>query len=286
MNDVFQAFQTFLSGGFDYISLAVYYSVIIIILVLVYKIITMIFKRILYSFTKTKKERSNTIVFFHLWRYVYIAFSILILMFATTGSFEGLGYSTALLSAAIGWALQRPITGIAGWFMIVVSKPFRIGDRISIGALKGDVINITLTHIYIGEIGGTIGGDERSGRTILVPNSVLFESNIINYTHTDDFIMDEVSVVITHKSNLEKAKKMWMEAAVNATKKFGEKSASLTTRTFFHEDGMTLIVRYKTHTEEREKVKSDIVQGIYEAVKRSKDVEFAYHHSVVAEQKL
>lgn len=275
---IFETFQAFISGSFDYVSVALYYVVIIIGVFLFYKIITMIFKRILFSVAKTKRERSNAIMFLHLWRYVYIVLTIIVMIFAYTGSLEGLGVSAALLTAAMGWALQRPISGIAGWLMVIVSKPFRIGDRISIGKVKGDVTNITLTHIYIGEIGGTIGSDERSGRVILVPNSKLFESDIVNYTLMDDFVMDEIGVTITFNSNLEKAKKLWEEAAKEATKEFGDKAEKPTVRTFFRDSGIFVIVRFKTTTEERERIKSDVVQRIFDKVSKTKDVRFAYPH--------
>ncbi len=38
--------------------------------------------------------------------------------------------------------------------MVIIKRPFEIGDRIIIGDVRGDVIDLTLTHIYISEIGG------------------------------------------------------------------------------------------------------------------------------------
>ncbi len=112
-------------------------------------------------------------------------------------SWTALGLGVGLLSVAIGWALQRPITGMAAWFMIVVKRPFEIGDRVTIGAVKGDVVDITLTHIYINEIGGLVPSEENSGRTIMIPNSVLFEQNIINYTLQNEFVLDQVVTMVT-----------------------------------------------------------------------------------------
>jgi len=274
---VFEDFQALMSGSFDYISVALYYALVLVGLFIFYKIVTIILKRVIFRFAKTKRERNNAIIFLHLWRYVFIVITIIALIFAYTGSLEGLGLSAALLTAAMGWALQRPISGIAGWLMVITSKPFRIGDRISIGSIRGDVVDITLTHIYIGEKGGTTGSDERSGRVVLVPNSKLFESDIINYTLMDDYVTDEVSVRITYDSNLEKAKNIWIQATEEVTKHF-DVSEKPKIFTYFSDHGIQLTARFKTVAEEREKIKSDITNRIYEMVSKAKDVRFAYPH--------
>ena len=277
---IIEDIQAFMTGSFDYVSVVLYYGLVIIGLFLFYKIVSLIFKRLLFRFAKTKRERSNAIIFLHLWRYVFILITLIVLIFAYTGSLEGLGLSAALLTAAMGWALQRPISGIAGWLMVIISKPFRIGDRISVDKVRGDVVNITLTHIYIGEIGGTTGSDEPSGRVVLVPNSKLFESDIINYTLMDDYVTDEVSVIITFDSNLEKAKNIWIQSAKTATKGF-ETEEKPEIFTYFSNNGIKLTVRFKTMAEKRERVKSDITNTIYNEVSKVKDVRFAYPHTEV-----
>lgn len=276
---IIEDIQAFLAGG--YINVALYYIFVIFSLFLFYKVVTMIFKRILFKYAETKNERSNAIIFLHLWRYIFILITIIVLIFAYTGSLEGLGLSAALLTAAMGWALQRPISGIAGWLMVIVSKPFRIGDRVIIGSVKGDVVNLTLTHVYIGEIGGTVGGEERSGRVIMVPNSLLFESNIVNYTFSDEYVVDEVRNTVTYDSNIEEAKRIWIESATDATKKYKDKSESPIIRTYFSDSGIIINVKYKARADDRETVKSDITNLIYKRVSKNKDVRFAYPHTEV-----
>ena len=276
---ILEDIQAFLAGG--YVNIALYYIIVFIGLFIFYKVITQIFKRILFKYAETKNERSNAIIFLHLWRYIFILITIIVLLFAYTGSLEGLGLSAALLTAAMGWALQRPISGIAGWLMVIISKPFRIGDRIIIGNVKGDVVNLTLTHVYIGEIGGTVGGEERSGRIIMVPNSLLFESNIVNYTFSDEFVVDEVRNIVTYDSDVEVAKRIWEEAAVVATKQYKDKADKPIIRTYFNDSGIAINVKYKARADEREKIKSDITDLIFKQVTKNRKVRFAYPHTEV-----
>ncbi|MDP7141366.1 MAG: mechanosensitive ion channel family protein [Candidatus Woesearchaeota archaeon] len=254
-------------------------AVMLVILEVLYQIITKSIKKVLLNKIKSKRQRSNVIVFFNILRYLFIFLIILILIFTYTGSWTGLGISAGLLTAALGWALQRPITGIAAWIMVVTKKPFSIGDRIIIGSVKGDVSDITLTHIYLKEIGGTVGGEESSGRIILVPNSVLFEQNIVNYTMQDEFILSEVRTLVTYESNLDEAVKICKEAAGKVTRDvLNEVPEKPVVRTFFKDSGIVVKVRFFTKTDDKIKAESDITQAIFEMVKESKNVDIAYPH--------
>ena len=71
-----------------------------------------------------------------------------------------MGLTAAFLSMVLGWSLQRPVTGVAAWLMVMIKRPFQIGDRIIIQGVRGDVLDISPTHVLLGEVGGTIGGEE------------------------------------------------------------------------------------------------------------------------------
>jgi len=105
------------------------------------------------------------------------------------------------------WALQKPISGIVAWLILISRRYFKIGDRVIISNVKGEISNITMTHIFLNEIGGTILGEEKSGRSVMIPTSIIFEQEVINYTHKDNYILDEVTTTITYGSKLDIAEK-------------------------------------------------------------------------------
>ena len=72
------------------------------------------------------------------------------------------GFIAGLLTIAVGMALQKPISSVFAWLIIVTRRPFSIGDRVVISNIRGDVVDISLTHIYLEEVGGTIDGEEKS----------------------------------------------------------------------------------------------------------------------------
>ncbi|MBU1252742.1 MAG: mechanosensitive ion channel family protein [Nanoarchaeota archaeon] len=254
----------------------------VIFIVVTYTFLNIFIKTIFLKKVRTKKMRHNVIVFTSLISYTFIFIAVLFIAITLAGGLTGLGIAAGLLTAALGWALQRPITGIAAWIMVITTKPFEIGDRIIVGGVRGDVINITLTHIYLGEFGGTIGGEEISGRTVIIPNAVLFEQNVINYTSENDYILDEVAFTITYKSHLDLAKKIAKEAANKVTKDFVDRVPMKPfIRINFQPSGVDVRIRYYTGASERQEINSKITEEIFKNMMKEKKIDFAFPHTQV-----
>jgi len=256
--------------------------------VLIFVVLYFIFFRLLKTVkkrflkkAKTKKEKSNVEIFFRASQYFLILLLLIFAFLAYGGSLTGIGVVAGLLSAALGWALQRPITGMAAWLMVVLKRPFEIGDRVIIGNVKGDVADITLTHIHIKEIGGTIASEETSGRIILIPNAKLFEQDIINYTYRGELILDQVKFTVTFESNLEKAQKIALDSAKEVLLEYLPQPQEPYARTWFQPSGIDVYVRYTTPAPNREEISSKITRKIFDKVIPSKEVEFAYPHQEI-----
>ncbi|MAF34381.1 hypothetical protein CMO91_00890 [Candidatus Woesearchaeota archaeon] len=230
----------------------------------------------------TKKQKSNVEIFSRLLKYVLLVVLALFAIFSYTGSFTGIGLSLGLLSAALGWALQKPITGVASWIMLVIKRPFEIGDRIIVGEVRGDVADITLTHVYLKEVGGIVQSEENSGRIILIPNSILFEQNIINYTLQDEYVRDEVVFDTTYESDLDQAMKIALTAAKKHTKAFSDAvNEEPKVECKFRPSGISVHVRYFVPARNIQHVETVITKEIYALVLKTKKVDFAYPHTEI-----
>ena len=253
--------------------------VIVVILFVIFNIVLALIKKSLLKKVKTKKQISNVEIFSKIIKIIFLIILVLSAFSSYYGSWTGLGIGAGLFSAALGWALQRPITGIAAWIMVVTKRPFEIGDRIVIGDTKGDVVNISLTHIYLSEVGGTIASEESSGRVILIPNSILFEQKIINYTMKDEFILDEVITLVTYESNLEKAKEICLNAGIKfLDDEVKDKKELPFIRVFQQDSGIHVKVRYKVRASKRIETASNINNEIINKISNTKDVNIAYPH--------
>ncbi|MBC8217605.1 MAG: mechanosensitive ion channel family protein [Planctomycetes bacterium] len=171
---------------------------------------------------KTLKEQAfleeNATSFIKVWNTLWKFIIAVLAIMAMSGSLRLLGLTAGFFGMMLGWSLQQPVTGIAAWLMIILKKPFRIGDRVIIAGITGDVTGISLTHVILNQVGGSVGGEERSGRGILIPNAILFQNVIINYTLDQEFMLDEVPVRLTFDSDWERAKEIMIAAASDVTK--------------------------------------------------------------------
>ena len=143
-----------------------------------------------YVYKRALKE-ANADNFMLTWTFVWIVIIVIFGVISLSGSIQALGISAGFLGMIIGWSLQQPVTGVAAWLMLILKRPFRIGQRVIIAGIKGDVVDITLTHVILDQVGGTIVGEERSGRSILIPNAILFTQTITNYTFEVEYILSE-----------------------------------------------------------------------------------------------
>ncbi|MBI5388807.1 mechanosensitive ion channel family protein [Candidatus Woesearchaeota archaeon] len=229
-----------------------------------------------------KKQLATIALFSKMFRYVYFFIVIMVLIFSFTGSWTGLGLGLGLISAGLGFALQRPIVGLLAWIVIAVKRPFVIGDRVMINQVKGDIIDLTLSHLVLEEVGGIVPGEENTGRIIYFPLSAFFEQNIINYgkEHGEELVLDEVIATFTYESNLEIAENIMLAAAQKHTK--GIKAPKPPRiRHVFDASGIRLHVRFFSLARSRFEMSSKITKEIFTHVMAEKSVGFAYPHTEI-----
>jgi len=273
----FELINTLTGGG-----KALFVIFLVLLLIFAVGFLVGIAKRHLLKKAKSKKQISNIKIFTRVTNIFFIVLIMFVAFFSYSGSWTGLGIFAGLLTAGLGFALQRPITGIAAWFMVVLKRPFSIGDRIIIGNVKGEVYDITLTHTYLDEIGGAIDTEDYSGRNIMVPNYLLFEQNIINYTLMDDYVLGEVLVDVTYESDLEKAIKIAYDSAIKFVEDFS-KSAKKDpkVRVKMGPSSVTLKVRFFAPIKLMSETKSNINMEIFSRIREEKEVEIAYPHTEI-----
>jgi small-conductance mechanosensitive channel len=229
------------------------------------------------------QKKENLDRFLRTWNAVWKFIIGVLVLIALSGSLRLLGLSAAFLGMMLGWSLQAPVTGLAAWLMILLKRPFRIGDRVIIGGIIGDVTDITLTHVILNQVGGTIGGEERSGRGVLIPNATLFGQIIMNYTLESKYMLDEVPIRLTFDSDYDLAREIMLDAAKAVTADIVAKTKKEPfTRCEFFEAGVIVRLRYQTVPARRQEISSDIVEKILHGFKEHYPrVKYCYPQSVV-----
>ncbi len=108
-------------------------------------------------------------------------------------------------SLAIALAAQAALSDTISGFVIMVDRPFRIGDRIEIQDLDtwGDVVDIGLRSTRV---------RTRDNRMVIVPNSVIGKSLIVNYSYPDSQYRIQIHIGVGYGTDIEKARKVLIEA--------------------------------------------------------------------------
>lgn len=143
---------------------------------------------------------------------------VLVAIVAASFVFQNLyaaAVSFGLISLVLGFALQAPIASFIGWLYIVFRAPYQVGDRVQLGNLRGDVIDIGYFDTIIKECSGDyLGNDRLSGRVINLPNSRILRSEVINYSgEFRPFIWNETALQVAFTSDMQFVEEALLSAA-------------------------------------------------------------------------
>ncbi|MGB4862601.1 MAG: mechanosensitive ion channel domain-containing protein [Tepidiformaceae bacterium] len=128
----------------------------------------------------------------------------------------GLSVALGVTGAGIAFALQEVIASFAGWFAVTLASFYRPGDRVQLGGIKGDVIDIGLLRTTIMEIGEWVDGDLYTGRIVRIANSFVFKEPVFNYSGDFPFLWDEIRIPVRTGSNWKEARTI-IESALAET---------------------------------------------------------------------
>jgi small-conductance mechanosensitive channel len=129
-----------------------------------------------------------------------------------------------LIGAGVAFALQRVITAVAGYFVILRGKTFNVGDRIVMGGVRGDVIDLSFMQTRIMEMGQSpkeqgdapsmwVRSRQFTGRIVTVTNDKVFDEPVYNYTREFPYIWDEINLPIRYQDDRASAEQILLEAA-------------------------------------------------------------------------
>jgi small-conductance mechanosensitive channel len=110
-----------------------------------------------------------------------------------------------VVSLVLGVALQTPLSSFIGWIYLLVRAPYRVGDRIKIGELRGDVIDVNYLDTTLWEFGGDyLSGDHPSGRVIRIPNMNVLTTPVINYSWPlFPYVWNEIKFHVAYESDMQ-----------------------------------------------------------------------------------
>lgn len=120
-----------------------------------------------------------------------------------------------VIVAVIGFSSQQVLANMISGIMIVVTKPYRLKDTVTVRDITGEVEDITLRHTVIRNY---------ENRRIIIPNSVMNSEVIVNANLVDDACCEFIEVSISYTSDIKNAKVLLKEEVIKHPLHFDQRS--------------------------------------------------------------
>jgi small-conductance mechanosensitive channel len=146
----------------------------------------------------------------------------LVVLTTMSGQLGAFTVAIGAASAGIAFALQEVVASAAGFLALSFGGFYKVGNRVQLGGIVGDVIDIGVLRTTLMECGGWVKGDLYNGRIVRVANSFVFKEPVFNYSNDFPFLWDEITVPVKYGSDHAKAREILVTIADEVAGKAGE----------------------------------------------------------------
>jgi small-conductance mechanosensitive channel len=149
-----------------------------------------------------------------------------IITFALVSQFDSMATFAGLITAGVAVSLQNVIQSIVGYFFLIGKYGIRAGDRVMIGGVSGEVIDVGLVRIHLMEMGGA-GADTPTGRVVAFSNSIVFQATlgVFKQIPGTSFAWHEITLTLPAGTNFSTARERLMAAVEGGLADFNDEIA-------------------------------------------------------------
>jgi small-conductance mechanosensitive channel len=183
-------------------------------------ILAEIAKRTIYRYVQEPHRRYQ----FMLLRKIGLAAAIFIIVAIGFASrLESAVTYAGLLTAGIAVALQNVIVAVVGYFFLIGRYGIRVGDRVQISGVNGEVVDIGLVRMQVMELGGN-NSETPTGRVVAISNSVVFQpgAGIFRQIPGTDFVWHEVSLTLAPDNDFKAVRERALHAVEHVLSDYRE----------------------------------------------------------------
>jgi len=243
-----------------------------------------IWRRATYRYVKDIRRRYQ----FLLLRRIVMWFAVgLTIAFALATEIGSLATFAGLITAGIAVALQNVILAIAGYFFLVGKYGVRVGDRIQISGVTGNVVDIGLVRLHLVELGGTATDPQPTGRVVVFSNSIVFQptASFFKQIPGTNFAWHEVKLILAPDNDYNHAEKRMLSAVEGVYGKYRDKiiqqhrlmenAYSLgvdlpepKSRLHLTQSGLEVVIRYPLELEHSAEIDDEITRALLDALEK------------------
>jgi small-conductance mechanosensitive channel len=197
-------------------------------------------------------------------------------------------------AAGIAVALQNVILSIAGYFFLIGRFGIKAGDRVQIGGVTGDVIDIGLVKLSLMELGGTGTHREPTGRVAVFSNAIVFQpsGNFFKQAPGTSFVWNEVRLTLAPDVDYRLAEKRLIDAVDEVFARYRDRvmrdyrhlerdlNVMLETpkpqsRLHLSQSGLEIIIRYPAEIYSAPQITDEISRRVLDAINREPSLRMA-----------
>lgn len=175
-----------------------------IILVLVSKKITYFLEH--KFFVNRISELGNRSAIATIIRYMILVFGFLFIFKSAGFDLGAFSWLLGALGVGLGFGLQNITNNFISGIIILFERPIKVGDRIQVGDISGDVVAISMRSTRI------VTNDNIS---VIVPNSQFINGNVTNWSHNDRLVRFHYPIGVSYQEDPEKVKEIVLKIAKN-----------------------------------------------------------------------
>jgi small-conductance mechanosensitive channel len=170
-----------------------------------------IWRRVAFRYVQDTRLRYQ---FLQLRRFVLTIVVVFVFLFNFASQIGALATVMGFAAAGIAVALQNVILSLAGYFFLIGKFGIKVGDRVQVSGVSGDVIDIGLVKLSLMELGGDANDRQPTGRVAVFSNAVVFQpsGNFFKQIPGTNFVWNEVTLTLSPECDYRLAEKRLLEA--------------------------------------------------------------------------
>jgi small-conductance mechanosensitive channel len=162
-----------------------------------------VWRRAIFSYVREGRRRYQ----FLLIRRIVMWFAVvLVVAFAFASQLGSVATFAGLITAGVAVALQNVILSVAGYFFLIGKFGIRVGDRVQIAGVNGEVVDVGLVRLQLMELSGA---EIPTGRVVAFSNSIVFQptSGVFKQIPGTSFMWHEITLTVPGNSDYHKIEK-------------------------------------------------------------------------------
>jgi small-conductance mechanosensitive channel len=258
--------------------------------IIIVLLLSEVWQKAIFRYVRDVRKRHQLLL---LRRIVTVLLMAIVLALGFVSEFASLATFAGFITAGIALALQTVIVSVAAYFFLVGRHGVRVGDRITVSGVTGDVVDVGLVRFSMMELGGAASDLHSTGRVVVFSNSVIFQAApFFKQIPGTGYVWHEVVVKLERGADYTLAEGKMLEAVNSVYSQYRESleqqhqtlegmfsvpvsTPSPQARLQLGEDRLDLVVRYPVVLHRESEIDDQMAKKVVQTIENTPDFKAA-----------